>query len=168
MLQSYVEGSVPAEGAREDAGGGGGGRIVLLLSLLPGSICQVNDDARVAVHHTRSGQSSQYLSSSKRRNLLPPPTTRCRMQLTNQPVNFNDAQRSAMNFPNPSPNTPQPIPESFHLIISPKQTEPNPIQEIANEEILSTWHSKQPDSNSSVREREHPREEEWRRHPPPR
>ena len=63
MLQSYVEGSVPAEGAREDAGGGGGGRIVLLLSLLP-IHRQVNDDARVAVHHTRSGQSSQYLSST--------------------------------------------------------------------------------------------------------
>ena len=61
LFQSYVEGSVRAEGAREDAGGGGGGRIVLLLSLLPGSICQVNDDARVAVHHTRSVQSSQYL-----------------------------------------------------------------------------------------------------------
>ena len=60
---------------------------------------QVNDDARVAVHHTRSGQSSQYLSSSKRRHLLPPPTTRCRRQLTNQPVTSNDAQRSAMYPP---------------------------------------------------------------------
>ena len=62
-------------------------------------LLEVNDDARVAVHHTRSGHSSQYLSSSKRRNLLPPPTTRCRRQLTNQPVTSNDAQRSAMYPP---------------------------------------------------------------------